>query len=57
MEADKEKKVQGLAEDIEKYLQNNSYNRLARLIVKNIPKGYYNRLFWILHCTNNDIKK
>lgn len=53
---EKEKKVETLANDIERYLQNNSYQRLARLIVKNIPQQYYNRLFWILHCTDNDNK-
>lgn len=57
MNDEKENKVEGLAESLETYLSNKSYNDLARLIVKNIPKEYYNRLFWKIHCKNEEFKK
>lgn len=56
MNDEKENKVEVLAESLETYLSNKSYNDLARLIVKNIPKEYYNRLFWKLHCKNEEFK-
>lgn len=54
MNDDNELRTQNLADEIDTYLKKNSLYGLARIIVKNIPKIFYNRLFWKLHCKNNN---
>ena len=53
MNNEKDKDINILAEYIETYLKNNSYKDLAKIIYKNIPKQYYNRLSYKLHCKNS----